>query len=121
MIAAPHDCRKGAPVANRPFQTYKSPATLSPRGPTRMGLLASLLSAVLATSKDLVSKRLAFRLDGMTSTYASFAYALPYYVLVLAVLWLLDRETFTCSLAFLWLVLLRSVTDTLAEAMKMHA
>jgi drug/metabolite transporter (DMT)-like permease len=86
-----------------------------------MGLLASLLSAVLSASKDLVSKRLAFRLDGTASTYASFAYALPFYLLVMAILGLSGYEAFTTSLTFLVLVLLRSVTDTLAEWMKMHA
>src|SRR5262245_15172062 len=86
-----------------------------------MGLFASLLSAVLAASKDLVSKRLASRLDGTASTFASFAYALPYYALVLAALFLLGQETFTCSVSFLVLVLLRSVTDALAEGLKMHA
>src|SRR5436305_623414 len=86
-----------------------------------MGLLASLLSAVFSSSKDLISKRLAFRLDGMVSTFASFAFALPYYAVALLVLGLLDQETFTWSLAFFVLVLLRSVTDTFAEGMKMHA
>ncbi|MBL8799622.1 MAG: EamA family transporter, partial [Planctomycetia bacterium] len=86
-----------------------------------MGLFTSLLSAVLAASKDLVSKRLAFQLDGTASTYASFAYALPFYGIVLAILALLGQETFACSLSFLVLVVLRSVTDTLAEGMKMHA
>jgi uncharacterized membrane protein len=86
-----------------------------------MGLLASLLSAVLSSAKDLMSKRLAFRLDGTTSTFASFAFALPFYVGVLAVLLLLGQEVVTWSLAFLTLVLLRSVTDSLAEGLKMHA
>jgi drug/metabolite transporter (DMT)-like permease len=86
-----------------------------------MGLFASLLSAALSSAKDLVSKRLAARLDGTASTFASFAYALPYYALVLAVLLVLGNEVLTCSAAFLVLVLLRSLTDTLAEGMKMHA
>jgi drug/metabolite transporter (DMT)-like permease len=86
-----------------------------------MGLFASLLSATLSASKDLLSKRLAIRLDGTTSTFASFAYALPYYVVVLAVLSLLGRETATWTRAFLVMVLLRSVTDTFAEGLKMHA
>jgi drug/metabolite transporter (DMT)-like permease len=86
-----------------------------------MGLFASLLSAGFAAAKDLVSKRLAYRLDGTASTFASFAFALPFYVLVLAVLALLGEETFTWSLAFFGLVVLRSTTDTLAEWMKMHA
>ncbi len=86
-----------------------------------MGLWAALLSCAFASSKDLISKRLAFHLDGTVSTFASFAFALPYYLVLLAVLTFLGRETFTCSLAFLTLVLLRSVTDTMAEWMKMHA
>jgi len=86
-----------------------------------MGLLAALLSAVFSSSKDLMSKRLAFRLDGTVSTFASFAFALPFYLLLLTLLTLLGHETFPCSLAFLGLVLLRSLTDTFAEGMKMHA
>jgi drug/metabolite transporter (DMT)-like permease len=86
-----------------------------------MGLLAALLSTVFSSSKDLVSKRLAFRLHGTLSTFASFAFALPYYLLVLTVLWLLERETFAWSYTFLALVLARSVTDTMAEWLKMHA
>jgi drug/metabolite transporter (DMT)-like permease len=86
-----------------------------------MGLLAALLSALFSSSKDLMSKRLAFRLDGTVSTFASFAFALPYYVVLLAVLYYFGLETFTCSLLFLVLVLLRSITDTFAEWMKMYA
>ena len=60
------------------------------------------------------------RLDGTASTYASFAYALPYYVVVLAVLWRFGLETFTFSPYFLILVLLRSLTDALAEGIAEH-
>lgn len=86
-----------------------------------MGLLASLLSAAFSSAKDLVSKKLAYRLDGTLSTFASFFFALPYYVLVLAVLLLLGEEVLTWSATFLVLVLLRSVTDSFAEGLKMHA
>lgn len=86
-----------------------------------MGLLAALLSTVFSSSKDLMSKRLAYRLDGTVSTFASFAFALPFYLLLLAVLWLRGAEVFTWTSAFLILVLLRSLTDTVAEWMKMHA
>jgi drug/metabolite transporter (DMT)-like permease len=91
-----------------------------------MGVFASFLSAALSSAKDLISKRLASRLDGMTSTFASFAYALPYYVVLLTILYfwgdyLLGEETLTFSSTFLLLVLARSLTDTLAEGMKMHA
>ncbi|HEY7423886.1 MAG TPA: DMT family transporter [Gemmataceae bacterium] len=86
-----------------------------------MGLLAALLSSVFASSKDLISKRLAFHLDGTVSTFASFAFALPFYIVLLIVLALLGHETVTLSLTFFTLVLLRSVTDTMAEWLKMHA
>jgi len=86
-----------------------------------MGLLAALLSSVFSSSKDLISKRLAFHLDGTVSTFASFAFALPFYIVLLLVLALLGQETVTFSLTFLTLVLLRSITDTMAEWMKMHA
>jgi drug/metabolite transporter (DMT)-like permease len=86
-----------------------------------MGLFAALLSAVFSSSKDLMSKRLAFHLDGTVSTFASFAFALPYYVLLLAALYVMGYETFTVSLWFLTLVLLRSITDTFAEWLKMYA
>jgi drug/metabolite transporter (DMT)-like permease len=85
------------------------------------GLLAALLSAGFSSAKDLLSKRLAFRLDGTVSTFASFWFALPFYVLLLAILYLLGMESFEWSSVFLMLVLLRSVTDTLAEWLKMHA
>src|SRR5262245_8673040 len=86
-----------------------------------MGVFAAVLSAVLSSAKDLISKRLAFRIDGTLSTYASFAFALPFYVAALALLVLLGKEDLSVSTAFLWLVLLRSVTDSFAEGMKMHA
>jgi drug/metabolite transporter (DMT)-like permease len=86
-----------------------------------MGFLAALLSAVFASSKDLVSKRLAYQIDGTTSTFASFGFALPFYLLVLVVLCPLGIEHLEWSLPFLGLVLLRALTDTFAEWMKMVA
>src|SRR5687768_12299654 len=86
-----------------------------------MGILFGLLSACFAAAKDLVSKRLAFRIDGLTSTYASFAYALPGYFVLLAILFATGQETSTVTTTFLVLVVLRSLTDVLAEGMKMYA
>lgn len=86
-----------------------------------MGTIFSLLAAVIGASKDLVSKRLAFTLHGTLSAFASFLYALPFYVLVLAVLWILGIEAFAFSGAFFLLVILRSVTDAAAESLKMHS
>jgi len=86
-----------------------------------MGLLAALLGAFFAASKDLVSKRLASRLDGTASTFSSYAFAIPYYVVALAILCLLGREKLTFTLTFLTVAFLRSFVDTLAEGMKMYA
>src|SRR5581483_4952421 len=86
-----------------------------------MGIFAACLSAVFSSAKDLLSKRLAYRIDALTSTFASFAFALPFYVLVLAVLYAADQEAFLITPAFLVLVLLRSLTDVMAEGMKMYA
>ncbi|MDW8267347.1 MAG: DMT family transporter [Gemmataceae bacterium] len=86
-----------------------------------MGIFASLLSTVFAAAKDLVSKRLAHRIEGLVSTYASFAYALPFYVVLLLALWVLGEETLEVTTGFLLLVFLRAVTDTFAETLKMYA
>jgi uncharacterized membrane protein len=86
-----------------------------------MGLFAALLSATLSASKDLISKRLASRLDGTSSTYASFAFAVPYYAILLIVLYFLGWEVLTVSAWFWVLVVLRASTDALAEGLKMHA
>ena len=86
-----------------------------------MGVFAALLSACFATTKDLVSKKLSFQIDGTTSTFASFAFALPFYVILLTVLLLLGYEEVNITPVFLFYVLLRSLTDSFAEAFKMHA
>ena len=86
-----------------------------------MGLFAALLSAVFSSSKDLMSKRLASRLDGTVSTFASFAFAVPFYLLLLGVLQFLGYDPFASTLTFVLLVVARAVTDTFAEWMKMHA
>jgi ABC-type dipeptide/oligopeptide/nickel transport system permease subunit len=77
-----------------------------------MGLALAIFSCVFATAKDLVSKRLAGQLDGTVSTFASFAFAVPYYVLVLGVLYLFGQEPFAITRAFLLLVLLRSIISS---------
>jgi drug/metabolite transporter (DMT)-like permease len=86
-----------------------------------MGIIAALLSAVFSTSKDVVSKKLAAQIDGTVSTFASFGFALPFYVALLAVLWLLGHDIFTFPIRFWWLVVARAVTDVFAEGMKMYS
>jgi drug/metabolite transporter (DMT)-like permease len=79
------------------------------------------MSAVFSSGKDVLSKRVSFRLDGTASTFASFAFALPFYLLVLGILHFREHDPYTISSAFLTLLLLRSITDTFAEWLKMHA
>jgi len=86
-----------------------------------MGLLLAFIATCFQTSKDLVSKRLAFSVEGSISAFASFAFALPFYLILLLVLWLSGHENFFMSSSFLAYVFLRSVTDTGAEWSKMAA
>lgn len=86
-----------------------------------MGILLTFISAVFAASKDLVSKKIAFSVGGTVSAFASFAFAIPFYLLLLLVLGALGLETFELSRAFLILVLLRALCDSGAEWLKMHA
>ena len=84
-------------------------------------MFAALGSAVFATSKDLVSKRVASQVDSTVSTCASFLYALPFYLAMLMLEWCVGRPQFALSLSFWLLVLSRSITDAFAEWFKMRS
>lgn len=86
-----------------------------------IGVLLSLATTVAMTAKDVVSKKLSVSVDGTTSAFASFAFALPFYAIVLFIFWLLGWETFTVHSAFFSYVLLRALSDTFAETFKMYA
>lgn len=86
-----------------------------------MGLVYALLTAIFSTAKDVVSKSLASQVDSSTSTFASFAFALPFYLLLIMVLWLLGIEPLTWSSGFLMWVVLRAFSDMGAESCKMAA
>jgi drug/metabolite transporter (DMT)-like permease len=86
-----------------------------------MGVLFAFLCAVCSSAKDLTSKRLASHVDGTTSTAASFLFAIPFYILLLFLLWIFHLEDFEVSGSFLTLVALRSVSDCFAEWFKMTA
>lgn len=86
-----------------------------------MGLIAALVSAVLSSMKDLISKQVSFSVSGGTSAFASFAFALPFYALFILGLTLCGINIFTFGSGFLLLVLLRSLTDAGAESAKMCA
>ena len=86
-----------------------------------MGTILALLAALLNSAKDTTSKYLASDVDPNVSTFASFLFALPYYVVVLVILWAAGLETVTLSAVFLGYVGLRALTDTATESCKMHA
>ena len=86
-----------------------------------MGIFWALISTVFSTAKDVVSKKLSYDVDGTVSSFASFIYALPYYFVLLLVLWLSGQETFEVAPTFFIWIVLRSLTDTCAEWLKMHA
>lgn len=86
-----------------------------------MGVIAALLGAFTLTAKDLVSKGVASRVNPDISTFASFLYALPFYGVIFVALYLFGGEGVVLSRQFLLLVLLRGLSDVLAEGCKMRA
>lgn len=86
-----------------------------------MGFLLALLSACSATAKDIVSKAVASRVNPSISTFASFAFALPFYVILLALSPLFGADPLVYTGSFVWLVLARSISDIFAEGFKMKA
>lgn len=86
-----------------------------------MGVISSLLGALLFALKDLSSKLLASRIDGTTSTLCSFIFAMPFYFAALPIAWLLGVESFHLGTNFLLYVVIRALTDSAAEWLKMSA
>src|SRR4051812_2708465 len=86
-----------------------------------MEWIAAFLCPLFSSSKDLISKALSVKLDGTLSTFASFFFALPFYVTVLCIVIPLGWERVVLSQGFFLLLLGRSITDSLAEGFKMHA
>lgn len=86
-----------------------------------MGSILAILASCLASAKDLTSKQLASRISPNLSTFGSFCFALPFYLILLFILWGLGLESFSIGTAFLSYVAIRALTDTVAESFKMHA
>lgn len=86
-----------------------------------LGFIYAAISTVLVSAKDLASKKLAFTLSPSLSSFASFFFALPYYLAAIFLAKILGLETFEISSGFVIAVILRSITDTFAETFKMHA
>lgn len=85
------------------------------------GAFLAFLAAILASAKDIYSKSLSSTITGNVSAFTSFAYALPFYVILLLILYLLGLENFELLEGFWIFVILRASTDSLAELCKMHA
>jgi uncharacterized membrane protein len=85
------------------------------------GIISALISTIFAASKDLLSKKLAGLVHGNVSAFASFIYAIPWYILFMCIAYMAGFPVFEFNSAFLLYVLLRAVTDTFAEFFKMHA
>jgi drug/metabolite transporter (DMT)-like permease len=86
-----------------------------------VGVIAALISACTSTAKDLVSKLVSGRVHPDVSTFASFAYALPFYLVIMVGLTLWGDETLAFSRTFFMLVVLRGISDVCAEGCKMRA
>ena len=91
------------------------------KGQITMGILIAVLSALTSTAKDVTSKTLGGAIHPDISTCSSFLFALPYYVIAIAVAIVLGYEQLLFSKWFIALVLLRSITDVFAEGCKMRA
>ncbi|MBX7143919.1 MAG: DMT family transporter [Oligoflexia bacterium] len=86
-----------------------------------LGAVIALGGAALHAAKDIISKSLSSRVDGATSTFASFAFAIPFYLAALFILWLTGLEDFALTPAFWTWIVLRSLSDVCAEWFKMHS
>ena len=86
-----------------------------------MGIFFAIFSAFLQTARDLVSKKVSFNVDATVSAFACFAFAIPFYLILIPFLWVLGYEDFSISSTFIYLVLIRSLIDSLAEWLRMHA
>jgi drug/metabolite transporter (DMT)-like permease len=84
-----------------------------------MHLIACIVASLCASSKDLISKKISQSNTSTASAFGSFVFALPYYLLALAISWLAGYESFSVSLGFFGFVALRSITDAVAEWSKM--
>lgn len=86
-----------------------------------MGISLAFLAAIFASTKDIFSKSLSKSISGSVSAFTSFAFALPFYLILLFILYLLGFEDFYYSKNFFYYVILRAVSDSFAEFFKMHA
>lgn len=84
-------------------------------------ITAAFFSAALATAKDTVSKKVSGDVSSNLSSFASFLFPLPFYLLFLAICLPMGWESITLSAVFLRYVFFRTLTDVVAETSKMRA
>ncbi len=82
---------------------------------------SALLAAFFASAKDVVSKKVAFTVTGASSGFASFLYAIPFYLVLILGLYLAGYPILVVTGTFWTLVILRALTDAAAETFKMYA
>lgn len=85
------------------------------------GIIAALISAFSSTARDTVSKHLSDSLTGTLSAFASFLFAIPFYLIILPILYFLGFETFAVTPLFYRYIALRALSDTGAEWSKMES
>ncbi len=86
-----------------------------------MGVSLALLSAVFLTIRDVVSKQLSSKVESITSAFASFLFAIPFYLIILVGLYFAGYENFIIGSSFYLWVILRAFVDSAAEYGKMVA
>ncbi len=86
-----------------------------------LGFTLAVSASALSSAKDVYSKRLASMVGSSLSTFASFAYPLPLYLALLAILSLMGVPVFSVSEGFWRYAVARAITDTGAEWCKMKA
>ena len=86
-----------------------------------IGIIATIIATVFASAKDIVSKGISSDVHGTVSACTSFLFALPWYIMVLAISHFLGIAPFEYTGQFLLFAFLRSLTDSFAELFKMHA
>ena len=86
-----------------------------------IGIAIAFTSAVFMTAKDTVSKKVSGLVDGTVSTLASFLFAIPYYLVVIAIAYLFGLESFVTKPGFLVFIFFRGLSDSCGEWFKMQA
>lgn len=85
------------------------------------GVILSVGSSVFASAKDIISRKISGNISPAISAFYSFAFALPFYGILLILLYAFGYESLDVSWVFLLFVFLRALTDSAAEWFRMKA